>query len=84
MDDNSFKEYKERVKHVVDTHEIRINNHSERIDKLEQYRAGIDEKIKALIDKMDGLIATIRWACGFVLGGIISFVIYTIQRGLFK
>lgn len=84
MDDKSFEEYKERVKHRVETHEMRINNHSERIDKLEQHRAGIDEKIKALIDKMDGLIVSIRWGCGFVLGGIISFVIYTIQRGIFK
>ncbi len=84
MDDNSFQEYKERVKHRVDMHENLINNHSERIDKLEQYKAGNDEKIKALIEKMDGLITTIRWGCGIFLGGIVSFFFYAIERGVFK
>lgn len=84
MDDKIFDEYKERVKQRIDTHEIRINNHGDRIDKLERNGVALDEKIKALIDKMDGLITTIRWASGFFIGGIVAFFFYAIQQGVFR
>lgn len=83
-EDKIFEEYRQRVKDKVDAHEVRINNHSVRLDKLEQNSVALDEKVKALIDKMDGLITTIRWASGFFIGGIVAFFFYAIQQGVFK
>ena len=79
-EDKIFEEYRQRVKDKVDAHEVRINNHSVRLDKLEQNSVALDEKVKALIDKMDGLITTIRWASGFFIGGIVMIIMQIILQ----
>ncbi len=73
--------------HVVERlnrNETRLNNHSERIDKLEQGQARFDEKIDSLIRTMDTLNRTLWWVIG--LGGttLVSFFVKAVERGLFQ
>lgn len=75
----------EEVKeHMIDVHERRINNHADRLDKLEQNDAKRDIQIENLCKSIEGLISTIKWGAGFILGGIVTFFFYAIQNNLFK
>lgn len=63
----------------VNEHESRLNNHSERLDKLEQYKSKSEEKIDNLCVDLRNLTSTLRWGIGILAGGIISFFIYLLQ-----
>ena len=66
------------------THDKRLNNHSERIDKLEQRGSAVDAKIENLCEKIDGLVTTMRWFIGLIVGAFVGFFFYAAQRGLLK
>ena len=68
----------------IERNEVRINNHSERIDALEQHRSGIEQQIKNLMEQMQSLITTIRWFTGLLIGSFVGFFFYAVQSGLFK
>lgn len=76
--------HEEVTNHMVEAHERRINNHSERIDRLEQNDAKMDVKIENLCNSIDGLVSTLKWAIGFICSGVIGFFFYAIQNHLFK
>ncbi|WP_338691232.1 hemolysin XhlA family protein [Paraclostridium sordellii] len=59
--------------HMLEAHERRLNNHSERLDKLEQSDAKRDIQIDNLCKSIEGLVNTLKW--GFF---------YAIQSHLFK
>jgi hypothetical protein len=72
----------ERHKNVTENlkdHEVRLNNHAGRLDKLEQHEATNRTEIKNLIKKMDTFITVIMWGLGlfvtvsiFVIGVFIK------------
>lgn len=65
-----------RVEDRVDDHEIRIDN-------LERKEVSADERIKALCEKIDGLISVIKWAVGItatVLIGAIPVAIWIMEK----
>lgn len=75
----------EEVKeHMIDVHEKRINNHAERIDKLEQSDVKRDIQIENLCKSIEGLTTSIKWALGLFAGSFVGFFFYVIQNHLFK
>lgn len=72
----------ELAAHQIETHEKRINNHSERIDKLEQNQAEFKVQIQNLVKSIENLTSTLKWGLGFVLSGFVGFFFYVIQNNL--
>ncbi|WP_373845537.1 hemolysin XhlA family protein [Clostridium sp.] len=73
------EEKHEQIKEKLDLHDKRLNNHSDRLDRLEQNETENRTEIKNLIKKMDDFISTIKWGLGifvtvsiFVVGVLIK------------
>lgn len=72
----------EKLNHLsekLDTQVVRINDHSKRIDELEKSDARITTKMEHLIEKIDSLISTIKWAGGIAFTTLVGFFIWYIQ-----
>ena len=82
MDDKQCELYRERVNERLIIQDKRLDNHSERLDALENYKYMIDERIKNLIAKMDDLMGTIKWLTKGVGTAIIGLIVYIIQQFL--
>lgn len=78
------KEHCKNVDEKLDVHDKRLNNHADRIDKLEQYRSKSEEKIDNLCHDLQGLTTTLRWFIGLLIGAFISFFFYAVQHNIFK
>lgn len=74
----------ELVKDKIDTHERRINNHSERLDKLEREGVELKVEIKNLCENLKSLTNTIKWFITAIVGAFISFFFYVVQSNIFK
>ncbi|MBV4417073.1 hemolysin XhlA family protein [Clostridium tyrobutyricum] len=68
-----------RVDARLDLHDKRLNDHADRLDRLEQNEAENRTEIKNLINKMDDFISAIKWGLGvfvtvsiFVIGILIK------------
>lgn len=53
-----------KIKETLELHNLRLNDHSKRIDDLEQDGREFRTEIKNLIKKMDDFMITIRWGLG--------------------
>lgn len=73
----------ELVMKELDTHERRLNNHSERIDKLEQSNAELKVHIQNLCSNLESLTSAIKYLVGLVVGSLLGFFFYAIQNNLF-
>ncbi len=78
------KERHKRTDEKIAIHETRINNHSGRIDTLEQHRSAADVEIKNLIKEIGSLVTIVRWFIGMFVGAFVSFFFYAAQAGLIK
>lgn len=74
----------ELIEHQVEVHEKRINNHSERIDKLEQEGVALKAEIKNLCENLKQLTSVMKWFIGLLIGSFIGFFFYAVQQGIFK
>jgi len=74
----------ELIKHKLEIHEKRINNHSERIDELERGRAATDVKMDNLCEKLEAQTKSINWLIGLMATSLLVFFFYAIQTNLFK
>ncbi|WP_346920111.1 hemolysin XhlA family protein [Clostridium sp. UBA7339] len=74
----------ELIKHKLEIHEKRINNHSERIDELERGRAATDVKMDNLCEKLEAQTKSINWLIGLMATSLLGFFFYAIQTNLFK
>ncbi|MGL6187313.1 MAG: hemolysin XhlA family protein [Clostridium chrysemydis] len=74
----------ELLEHKVKVNENRINNHADRIDKLEQSQAEMKIEIKNLVKSLDSLTAALKWLIGLLGGSIAGFFFYAIQTHMFK
>lgn len=74
----------ELVKHQLGVHDKRLNDHSQRIDKLEQDSASYKVEIKNLCDTIKQLTSTLKWFIGLMIGAFVSFFFYAVQQGIFK
>lgn len=73
-----------RIEEQLATHERRLNNHGDRIDKLEQYKSKTEATILFLCEKIDRLVAIMKWFIGLMVGAFITFFFYAAQKGLIK
>ncbi|MGG7060255.1 hemolysin XhlA family protein [Clostridium tertium] len=74
----------ELIKHQLETHDKRLNNHSERLDELERGRAATDVKMDNLCEKLEAQTKSINWLIGIMASSLIGFFFYVIQQGIFK
>lgn len=72
-----------RIDEKLELSEKRINDHSKRIDVLEQNDARKEENIKGLVKELSVLNTTLRWFIGVMVGSFISFFFYAVQQGVF-
>jgi len=74
------KEKHSRIDEKFNLHEKRINNHSERIDQLEQFKSSTQIEIKNLIEQIKSLVSTIKWFMGLTFTTLVGFFIWYIQK----
>ena len=67
----------------INTHEIRINNHADRLEKLGLHEAARDVKIDNLCEKLEKQIRSIYGLIGMVGTALVSFFFYAVQQGIF-
>lgn len=73
-----------RVDERLDTHDIRLNNHSDEIDELKQSDA-VNTTIISQLCKSLSALTTAMWALVLtVIGGLVGFFFYTVQSGIFN
>lgn len=84
MENAVCMEKHKRVDEKLETHDTRLNNHSNRIDKLEQNNAEMKEKLSGLIDKLGALNTTLKWFIGLMVGSFVSFFFYAVQNNIFR
>jgi hypothetical protein len=72
-----------RVDERLDTHERRLNSHSEEIDKLSVSDARNTNEITNLCKQIGDLVTTLRWLIGLLVSTLAGFFIYAIQSKLF-
>lgn len=68
-----------RIDERLAVHDSRINNHGDRLDKLEQYQSKSEVQIDNLCLQIKALVITIRWAMGLIGSSLVAFVIWYIQ-----
>lgn len=84
MNDELCLEKHERLKERLDIHERRINNHSERLDKLEQDNVELKTEIKNLCKQIGALTAILKWFIGLLVGSFVAFFFYAVQNNILK
>lgn len=73
----------ELINAQIETHEKRINNHAERLDKLELHEAARDVKIDNLCNTLEKQTKSIYGLIGTVAASLLSFFFYAVQQGVF-
>ncbi|NFN81201.1 hypothetical protein FDB25_12345 [Clostridium botulinum] len=74
----------ELVKDKLETHDRRLNNHGDRLDKLEQDNASFRTELKNLCDNLKQLTGVLKWLIALGTSTLVGFFIYTIQTGIFN
>lgn len=80
MDNNVCLERHGRIDEKIQIQTDRLNDHSKRIDLLEQYQSRSQEQIKNLCDQIKSLVVTIKWAMGLIGGGLVTFFFWYVQQ----
>ncbi|APC85766.1 hemolysin XhlA family protein [Clostridium botulinum] len=78
------EEKHKRIEEKINVHDIRLNDHSKRIDKIEQSQSRTDAKMENLCDQLKQLVSVLKWYVGLTVGGLVSFFLYAIQHNIFK
>ncbi|NMF06247.1 hemolysin XhlA family protein [Clostridium beijerinckii] len=73
----------ELIKDKLETHDKRLDNHGDRLDKLEQDGRELKTELKNLCENLKSLTGMIRWFVTVLGGALISFFFYVIQSKLF-
>lgn len=69
----------ESMKEKIERNETRLNNHSERIKLLENYRTRTEVQIENLIKEIGSLVSTMRWTMTLLVTTLAGFFIWYIQ-----
>lgn len=84
MDATLCKERHKRIDEKLEIVEKRLDNHSGRLDRIEQVNSRLEERLEGLIDKLGTLNTTLKWFIGLMVGAFVSFFFYAVQQGIFK
>ncbi|HCX64171.1 MAG TPA: hypothetical protein DHN33_03050 [Eubacteriaceae bacterium] len=82
MDPIICEERHKNINETLSRHERRMNNHSERLDKIEQINARLDERLSGLIKQVEGLNRILKWFIGLMVGAFIGFFFYIVQTNI--
>ena len=74
------KEKHKQIDKQFETNEKRLNNHSERIDKLEQSRSSTETEMRNLVEQIKALVSTIKWMMTSTILLLVGFLIWYIQN----
>ncbi|ABR48702.1 conserved hypothetical protein, CF-8 family [Alkaliphilus metalliredigens QYMF] len=80
MDNMVCVEKHRSIEQRLNTQDKRLNNHSERIDKLEQHQSRTETKIENLCEQIKSLVTTIKWAMGLTITTLLGFFVWYIQN----
>lgn len=69
-----------RVDEVLDSHDVLLSKHDQRIDLLERAEARSEVRMSNLCERIDSLISAIKWSMGMLVTSLIGFVIWYIQN----
>ncbi|MCR3758724.1 hemolysin XhlA family protein [Clostridium felsineum] len=76
------KEWHKVIDEKLNLQNIRLNDHSDRIKKLEQRSAAVDERVENLCEQLKNLVDTLKWGFGilvtitlFILGYLIKTIV---------
>ena len=78
------EERHKRLDEKIAIHERRLNNHSERLDRIELASGRLEERLNNLILQLENLNKTMKWFITAIVGAFISFFFYAVQQGLFR
>lgn len=73
----------EKLERIVEMHETRINDHGERLDKLELQSGRLEERIVALCDKLESQTKALSWLIGLAATGLVGFFMHALQNSIF-
>jgi predicted nuclease with TOPRIM domain len=73
-----------RLDEKIAIHERRLNNHSERLDRIELANGRLEERLNNLITQLENLNKTMKWFMGLLVGSFVAFFFYAVQQGLFR
>ncbi|NEZ47221.1 hypothetical protein FDF74_08365 [Clostridium niameyense] len=74
----------ELINHQLEIHEKRLNNHAERLDRIEQSQSEFKVEIKNLCENLKTLTNTMKWFIGIWVTSLLGFFFYAVQHNLFK
>lgn len=84
MEPTVCNERHKRIDEKLELAERRLNDHSQRLDRIEQVNSKLEERLDGLINQLSSLNTTMRWFIGLIVGAFASFFFYAIQQGIFK
>lgn len=84
MNEELCLERHKRLEEKLETHDTRLNVHSDRLDKLEQYQSRTEAKLENLCEQIGSLVSTMKWFIGLLVGAFVGFFFYAVQHGLIK
>lgn len=73
-----------RLDEKIEVHDKRIDNHSERLDRIELSTGKLEERLEGLINQLGSLNTTLRWFIGLLIGALVSFFFYIVQNNMLK
>ncbi len=74
----------ELLEHQLKVHNERLNNHANRLDKLEQDSVALKTELKNLCENLKSLTTVMKWFIGLIIGSFVGFFFYAIQNNIFK
>ena len=84
METKVWEEKHRQIDYRLDVAEKRLNNHSERLDRIELASGRLEERLNSLIIQLENLNKTMKWFITALVGAFISFFFYAVQQGIFK
>lgn len=84
MEKSICDERHRQIDYRLDVTEKRLNNHSERLDRIELVNSKLEERLNNLISQLEQLNKTMKWFITALVGAFISFFFYAVQQGLFR
>ena len=84
MEKNVCDERYRQIDYRLDVTEKRLNDHGERLDRIELSNGRLEERLNNLITQLEQLNKTMKWFIGLLVGSFVGFFFYAVQQGLFK
>lgn len=72
-----------RIDGCLQQHEMLLQRHGDRLDKMDIFSNRLEERLDGLIKQLARLNNMMLGFMGLIMGGIVSFFFYAIQTGIF-